>query len=408
MTFKQMTATLSKENKILQEAKNYLPDPNSSKIAVAMSGGVDSSVALYLLKEAGYDVVGITAWIISGGGRCCDDGVIDAVKICDQLGVEHHAVDLRKDFAQGIMKEFHESYQIGETPIPCISCNNDVKWGSLLDYSVEKLGATHLASGHYSKIVENEGIFELFRSIDDNKDQSYMLWGLTQNQLSKTIFPLADSTKKDNREIAAKANLCVAKKPDSQDICFVSNGMTNADYLTKIIGEKPGDIIEISSGKVLGQHKGSFNFTYGQRKGLGISYSEPIYVVKIDPQNNKVYVGTKDKLFSQKAIGRVANIIAKDLGSEFEAMVKVRYNSQPSKAKVYLRTYDEVAADLKDQIVEEAIEKHSGQYVEVLFEEPVEAVTPGQAMAFYDPHIPERVFGGAWIDKLSVTENFYL
>lgn len=361
---------------------NYLPDPKSSKIAVAMSGGVDSSVALCILKELGYDVVGITAWIISGSGRCCDNGVIDAVKVCDQLGVKHHAIDLREKFASGIIKEFHESYAKGETPIPCISCNNDVKWGSLLAYSIEELGATHLASGHYAKLGFDGDQFSLLRPKEENKDQSYMLWGLTQEQLSKTVFPLADLNKDEVRTIAERAGLCVADKPESQDICFVSNGMTNSEYLTRILGEKPGDIKEISSGTVLGSHKGSFNYTYGQRKGLGIAHSEPLYVVKIDSESNVVYVGTKDKLFGQKAIGKNRNIIAEnvfDTNGEIQAMVNIRYNMDPAPATVRLtKDFD-----------------NSG--VEVIFHEPVSAITPGQAMAFYDMVTGQELIGGAWI-----------
>ena len=355
---------------------NFLPDPKNSKIAVAMSGGVDSSVALYLLKDAGYEVVGITAWIISGSGRCCDNGVVDAVKVCDQLGVEHHAIDLRKDFAEGIIKEFHESYAQGETPIPCISCNNDIKWGSLLSYSLTKLGATHLASGHYAKIVKEENGLRLFRPLEENKDQSYMLWGLTPQQLTATVFPLADLDKSVVREIAQQAGLCVASKPESQDICFVSNGMTNSDYLLKILGEKPGDIIEIESGEVKGQHKGSFNYTYGQRKGLGISHPEPLYVVKIDSKSNTVFVGTKDKLAGQSAKGRNRNLINNNLGDSFSALVKIRYNSDPCPATVRL-TDD------------------SG--VEIEFHEPVTAITPGQALAIYDLETGLELIGGAWI-----------
>lgn len=355
---------------------NYLPDPKTSKIAVAMSGGVDSSVALYLLKDAGYDVVGITAWIISGSGRCCDNGVVDAVKVCDQLGVQHHAIDLRQDFAGGIIKDFHESYARGETPIPCISCNNDIKWGSLLSYSLAQLGATHLASGHYAKLVQDEQGLHLYRPLEDNKDQSYMLWGLTREQISATVFPLADLDKSDVRRIAEEAGLCVADKPESQDICFVSNGMTNSDYLLKILGEKPGDIIEVDSGKVLGQHKGSFNYTYGQRKGLGIAYEEPLYVIKIDSKSNTVYVGTKEKLAGQKAIGKNRNLVNTSLGESFDALVKIRYNSDPSPARVTL---------LGDQ------------GVEVEFHEPVTAITPGQALAFYDRESGLELIGGAWI-----------
>jgi len=361
---------------------NYLPDPRKSKIAIAMSGGVDSSVAAYLLKEAGYDVVGITAWLIAGTGRCCDTGMVDAVRICDQIGIEHHSVDLREVFASGIIRDFHESYSRGETPIPCISCNNDMKWGHLLEYSVNVLGATHLASGHYGRVVIDDDKYLLYKSSHDKKDQSYMLWGLNQKQLAHTLFPLADMAKDDVRNIAREAQLSVANKPDSQDICFVSVGMTNSDYLTRILGEKPGDIVMISDGKVLGSHKGSFNYTYGQRKGIGIAHSEPLYVVKIDPELNTVYVGTKSDLLSQRATAKNANYIGEtvmetdSLGEEFfRARAKIRYNSQPVAARIYPR---------------------DGARVEVEFAEPVEAVTPGQAMVFYGEQ--DRVLGGAWIE----------
>jgi len=365
---------------------NFLPDPENSRIAVAMSGGVDSSVAIYLLKELGYEVFGITAWLISGSGKCCDNGVVDAVRICDALGVEHHAVDLRQAFADGIIKDFHQSYARGETPIPCISCNNDMKWGALLEYSVEQLGATHLASGHYARLVKDSlnDEWHLYRCIENKKDQSYMLWGLTQEQLSKTVFPLADFNKDEVRELAKIADLCVAAKADSQDICFVSNGMTNADYLTRILGEKEGSIILAKTGAVLGFHKGSFNYTYGQRKGLGIAYSEPLYVIKIEPETNTVYVGTKDELLSQRAVANRKNMIGSpllDSNNSFSALTKIRYNAKPTLAQVYLNDSDSL---------------------EVEFKEPVESVTPGQAMVFYDPLKPEKVFSGAWIQGVSV------
>ena len=304
--------------------------------------------------------------------------MVDAVRICDQFGVEHHAIDLRQAFADGIIKDFHESYSRGETPIPCISCNNDVKWGSLLQYSIEKLGATHMASGHYGRLVEEDGHFSLYKSNEPRKDQSYMLWGLTQEQLAHTVFPLADYVKEEVRAFADEGNLCVANKPDSQDICFVSNGMTNSDYLLRILGEKPGDIVEIESGEVLGQHKGSFNFTYGQRKGIGVAYKEPLYVVKIEPKTNTVYVGTKEKLLGQRAKAKNRNIISNLKGAtSFEALTKVRYNSEPTLAKVFLLDDDKV---------------------EVEFTEPVDAITPGQAMVFYSPDDGMEVIGGAWIE----------
>jgi tRNA-specific 2-thiouridylase len=203
-----------------------------------------------------------------------------------------------------------------------------------------------------------------------------MLWGLTREQLSATVFPLADLDKSEIRKIAEEAGLCVANKPESQDICFVSNGMTNSDYLLKILGEKPGNIVEIDSGKILGTHKGSFNYTYGQRKGLGIAYEEPLYVIKIDPKSNTVYVGTKEKLAGQKAQGKNRNMVNATLGKSFDALVKIRYNSDPSPARVTLLADDGV---------------------EVEFYEPVTAITPGQALAFYDKDSGLEVIGGAWI-----------
>lgn len=383
-----MQTVVEKQNK--SGIQNFLPDPKSSKIAVAMSGGVDSSVAIYLLKEAGYEVFGITAWLMSGAGRCCDDGLVDAVRVCEELGVEHHAIDLREAFAKGIITDFHKSYQRGETPIPCVSCNNDIKWGHLLEYSTKNLEATHMASGHYAKLVRAEKeFFEVHKAPDPVKDQSYMLWGLTQDQLSKTVFPLGNLTKAEIREIAERANICVAKKPESQDICFVSQGMTNEDYLLKILGEKPGDIVEIESGEVLGQHKGSFNYTYGQRKGIRVAYKEPLYVVKIDSKANIVYVGTKEKLLSQRAKANSLNFLSEELSrllpeanpsaseeKSFSAAVKIRYNSDPVPAEVFLT---------------------SGDSVEIEFKEPVEAVTPGQSAVFYDIDDPGRVLGGAYL-----------
>lgn len=375
---------------------NYLPDSSKAKIAVAMSGGVDSSVALYLLKKAGYEVVGLTAWLVAGAGRCCDNGVVDAVKVCDQLGVEHHAIDLREDFAQGIIKDFHESYARGETPIPCISCNNDIKWGSLMAYAISKLGATHIASGHYAKLAKVEDNFRLYKAKESKKDQSYMLWGLSQEQLSKTVFPLADLTKDEIRAIALEGNLCVADKPESQDICFVTNGMTNSDYLTRILGEKPGNIVEIETGEILGEHKGSFNYTYGQRKGLGIAYSEPLYVVEIDSKSNTVYVGTKEKLAGQKASGKNINMVNTSLGDSFDALVKIRYNSEPTLARVTLKGQNQSAESSK---LKTQSSNTSAFKVHVDFLEPVTAITPGQAMVFYDKDGSGEVIGGAWIDS---------
>jgi tRNA-uridine 2-sulfurtransferase len=377
LIFMKIRDAFMKTPSLFEGVKNHMPDLRGSKIAVAMSGGVDSSVAIYLLKEAGYEVLGITAWLISGSGRCCDNGVVDAARVCDQLGVEHHAVDLRQVFKDGIVADFHNAYAQGETPIPCISCNNDIKWGSLLAYSIDKLAATHLASGHYAKIFKGENsAWRLFKSQEESKDQTYMLWGLSQEQLSRTVFPLADLRKSEIRKIAEDAGLCVAAKPDSQDICFVSNGMTNSDYLLKVLGPKPGKIVEVETEEILGEHQGSFNYTYGQRKGLGIAYKEPLYVIKIDSKSNTVFVGTKEKLLAKKTFGKNSNFLGSSLDQEFEAMVKIRYKTQSKKAKVTILPEKRVSLE---------------------FYEPVEAITPGQAMVFYSLD-GEELLGGAWIE----------
>lgn len=351
--------------------KNHWPSLDS-KIAVCMSGGVDSSVSAYLLRQNGYTAIGLTGWLIKGSGRCCDNGMIDAAKVSEQIGINHISKDLRVFFKQEIVDPFINSYNIGSTPIPCITCNTTIKWGSLMQYAFSELGFTHIATGHYAKLIKEKDSFKIVRPKDKNKDQTFMLWGLTQDVLSKTVFPLGDLTKDEVREIAKEGNLIVAEKEESQDICFVSDKEGTQGFLGKYLQAKEGYIIENKTGKVLGTHQGTHNYTVGQRKGLGIAYIEPLYVVKLDVEKNIVYAGTKDELEGFELIVKDINWIN---SSHVHVMAKIRYNSKTYFASV--------------QLLEENKAK-------VTFNEPQSAITPGQACVFYD-ETDEVLLGGGWI-----------
>ena len=364
------------EKSILLE--NYLP-LKGNKIAVLMSGGVDSSVSAYLLAKKGYEVVGLTGWLIKGAGRCCDNGMIDAAKICEQIGVSHISKDLRVYFKQEIIDPFVTSYSSGSTPIPCITCNNIIKWGSLLEYAFSELDCSHIATGHYAKIINENGVYKICRSKDQNKDQTFMLWGLTQDVLSKTVFPLGDLTKEEVRKIAKEANLLVADKEESQDICFVTSKEGTQGFLRKYLQQKEGEIIEYKSGKVLGTHQGTHNYTIGQRKGLGIAYAEPLYVIELDTEKNIVYAGTKDQLEGFELIAKDVNWvfpIAEPLhATPLRVMAKIRYNSKTYPAKI------------------KPLENNN---VKAIFEEPQSAITPGQSCVFYD-ETDQTLLGGGII-----------
>lgn len=351
--------------------KNHWPSIDS-KIAICMSGGVDSSVSAYLLSNKGYETIGLTGWLIKGGGRCCDNGMIDAAKVSEQIGINHISKDLRIFFKQEIVDPFINSYNIGSTPIPCITCNTTIKWGSLMQYAFSELGCTHIATGHYAKLIKDNGVFKILRPKDTNKDQTFMLWGLTQDVLSKTIFPLGDLTKDEVREIAKERDLIVANKKESQDICFVSDKDGTQGFLEKYLERKEGYIVENKTGRTLGTHQGTHNYTIGQRKGLGIAYSEPLYVIKFDIEENIVYAGTKDELEGFELIAKDVNWIVPPVR---RVMAKVRYNS---------KTYPANVQFLEDN------------KVKVTFDEPQSAITPGQAVVFYDD-MDQILLGGGWI-----------
>ena len=273
---------------------------NKTRVAVLMSGGVDSSATAALMIDQGYDVVGVTGWLIKSGSRCCDTGMVDAARVCEQLGIEHHAVDLRELFKNEIMNQFHESYERARTPLPCSLCNTLIKWTALLNYGLKHLDAKYIATGHYARIVETEDGKRLARAVDPNKDQSYVLWGLTNEQIDATLLPLGGYKKEEIRKIAASKDLVIADKPDSQDLCFIPFGTTPQEYLADFIEEKPGPIIHTVTGAVLGEHKGTHNYTIGQRRGIGVAYETPLYVTSLDPDKRVVYVGDKDALLRRE------------------------------------------------------------------------------------------------------------
>lgn len=353
------------------------PIINKQKVAVAMSGGVDSSVTAYLLKEAGYEVVGLTGWLVKSGSRCCDTAMVDAAKVCEQLEVEHHVVDLLAAFKSKVMDNFPKSYAQARTPLPCSLCNTEIKWGALLNYGSKVLKANYIATGHYARIIRLENEVRLTKAYDLTKDQSYVLWGITKEQLTHTLLPLGDYTKDKVRQIAKLHNLASATRKESQDLCFIPKGQTVKQYLADYIPLHKGDIIHMKTGQVLGSHDGFHNYTIGQRKGLGIAYSEPIYVVKLDPINNVVYVGDKESLLNNKLTASLCNwIIDKPKYKPFEALAKIRYNSSAELA---------IVTHLDDN------------KMQVEFLTPQPAITSGQVLAIYELD-DEYLIGGGWID----------
>ena len=364
--------------------------PKDTKVAIAMSGGVDSSTVAGLMKKAGYDVVGITlklyddAKFTKESRQCCaGQDILDAKRVSQKLNIDHKILYYQKKFKRDVIDSFINSYEIGETPIPCVQCNQTVKFRDLYSYAKE-LKADALVTGHYVNRIQNNGNAEMYRAADLKRDQSYFLFNTTQEQLNFLRFPLGGIEKNETRKIALDLNLNVADKPDSQDICFVPNG----DYASVIRKYKPksfkqGDILDIK-GNVIGQHDGIINFTIGQRKGIKIAYKEPLYVVDIKAKTNEIIVGNRDALSIKKIFLKDLNLLGDVRKYNDNLFVKVRSTGRLIKAKVNL-------------------DKNGA---EVNLEENEIGISPGQACVFYSKNkFGDKVLGGGWISK---TVNNYL
>lgn len=358
-----------------------------STIVVAMSGGVDSSVAAAVLHRAGYNVIGVTLQLYDHGaatakkGSCCaGQDIHDARRVADHIGIPHYVLDYEQRFRAAVIESFAESYVKGETPVPCVTCNSQIKFSELLD-TARDLGAAVLATGHYIRRADRDGVAGLYCAADADRDQSYFLFNTTRDQLSRLVFPLGHISKPEVRMLARDLGLPVADKADSQDICFVPSGHY-ADVIAKLrpSAAEPGDIVHVD-GRVLGRHKGTFHYTVGQRKGLGIAAADPLYVVRIEPAAARVVVGPRSSLEVHEIALRGVNWlgdgdVAEAVGDGLDLYVRVRSSQKPLSATLLVADDD----------------------AKVLLHAPEPGIAAGQACVFYaTPERGARVLGGGWI-----------
>ena len=355
-----------------------------TKLVVAMSGGVDSSVVAALMKQEGYDVTGITLKLYDDtkqskeGRQCCaGQDILDAKRVSESIDIDHKILFYQKKFKSEVIDSFIDSYSAGETPIPCVQCNQTVKFRDLFKYARD-LKADALVTGHYVTRVQKNGHANMYRAKDQNRDQSYFLFSTTQEQLNYLRFPLGEIDKSETRSIAEKLNLNVAQKPDSQDICFVPNG-DYASVIKKFRPQsfKPGKILDIQ-GKQIGEHEGIINYTIGQRKGIKIANINPLYVINIDAEKNTIIVGNKECLEVKKITLRELNILGSKKEFDDVINIKVRSTGRLLKAKINL---------LENLANVEILDKETG-------------ISPGQACVFYSKDdVGDKILGGGWIHK---------
>ncbi len=345
------------------------------RVAVAMSGGVDSSVAAALLMEAGYEVIGVTMQIWPSaqpafGGCCGLEAVEDAKRVAHQLGFSHYVMNLRDIFARMVIADFCREYSLGRTPNPCVRCNQYIKFDALLE-RIKELDADFIATGHYARIEPSPDGYRLLKAVDQTKDQSYFLYTLGQKELQHLLLPLGDLRKVEVRELAAKLSLPVSTKRDSQDICFIPDNDYRS-FLASRIPVKSGEIVD-TKGKVLGKHNGLARYTVGQRQGLGLASNTRLYVTKLDATSNRLVVGTKDQLLSDALVAsKLSWVSGKTPNKPINVTAKIRYRSPEATARLHL----------------------SNGVMEVQFHQPQWAITPGQSVVFYQGDI---VLGGGII-----------
>ncbi len=363
------------------------------KIIVGLSGGVDSSLSAALLMEDGWNVEGLTLWLMKGEGSCCSEGLVDAAGLCEDLGINHNILDSRLIFEREVVKKTTEGYASGFTPLPCSMCNKNVKFEQMLNFVIKQKEFTYIATGHYARVqkVSSENIknsenfqfkdFLLLRGADKNKDQSYFLYSLSQEVLSRLILPLGNLKKEETRKEALRLGLRTAKKPESQDLCLVEHYGSMQKFIDNHIEPKEGKIKHIN-GEILGTHNGIQHFTIGQRKGLGIAWPEPLYVESLDKQKNIVYVANKHQLFKREALIKNVNWVSiKAPLKEIEVEAQIRYRSAPVKG---------ILVPVKEENVTKKFK--------LIFEDNQSSITPGQAAVFYKGDI---LLGGGLICEFS-------